>query len=372
MDNAQSLSSALEQQLQDKQDEIESLKSRGVEDSVTKDSQEYRQKTSNQIQSLKQDNTKLRQKLKTSEEKRDIYEQQAKMFREWIQQKDIVPEIDDAVITVKFGKLIENIQRVILTSYKVSVALPTPEEADRPLVKELYSQFQLRLTPSELQNRIRGLVFYTLRNCILLQASFGLAYTEENIPIEYGLTEFEKLINEKPKSKCKRLKSLQSLSTDLSYVLVSTTKIAEWRTMTLGLAQALRPTEVAPNCCQNTAVEIMQALNPLEKHKHGEEKNKLRNHWEQLCTDAFELTMMLRSHKDAYRCEIPQEGQALSNEDAEAQASECTGRAENGTDSDELIAAYALSGALVRYPANDPGKRIVLQKALVIVKGPCK
>ncbi|KAI9647989.1 hypothetical protein NHQ30_002617 [Ciborinia camelliae] len=342
-------------QLQHQQDEIKQLKSQ-VHD-MTKEYQEYYQKASNEIQSLTQDNSKLRRKLETSEEQCKIHRQQAAKFREIIQKKDIGPEVDDNIITAQFRKLAEQIQRIIRTSYTVTVALPTPKETDQTLVKNLYSCFQHGLTPSESQNRVRGLIFDFLNDWIILRATFGLAEMDKRSVVEYGLTEFEEMINENS--------------------TVSKTETAEWRTMTLKFAQALRPTDSPQTHCLWVAEEIFWALSPLElgKNKHQTaaaneaERDKLQSQWEQLCTDAFELTMMLRSHKDVYRCEFPPRGQVLQDEDAEAQAGESTThRGEKKAESEEQIVVYALSGALVRYPVDDPGKRIVLQKAWVVVE----
>lgn len=158
-------------------------------------------------------------------------------------------------------------------------------------------------------------------------------------------------------------------------ILVPSTEIAEWRTKTLKLAHTLRPTNAPQALCRDVAAEIMWLLEALEIRKPNTstaarktEREKLQTQWETLCTDAFELTMILRNHKDEYRCEFPQEGSVLQSEDTEAQAAEQTHREKKKAESEELIVVYALSGALVRYPADDPGRRIVLQKAWAVVE----
>lgn len=186
-----------EKVIQDQHDEIERLKSQDRKDAMTKEVREYHQKTSNDLQSLIRDNDKLRQKLVTSEEQCKLHRQQASKLREMIQKRDIGYEVDDSIITARFRKLAEQIQRIIRTSYKVSVGSPAPKGThSKKYVKELHSYFQLGLTPNELQNRVRGLIFSLLELWIILRTNFGLAEIDKKAGMEDGLTKFELLITE--------------------------------------------------------------------------------------------------------------------------------------------------------------------------------
>jgi len=80
------------------------------------------------------------------------------------------------------------------------------------------------------------------------------------------------------------------------------------------------------------------------------------------CNEAFEFAILLRWSKDCYRCELLARQSTLQN-DSEAQTREPSHdpplTAEN--------IAYAISAALAKYPLDDPKRRIVLEKAHVVV-----
>lgn len=124
------------------------------------------------------------------------------------------------------------------------------------------------------------------------------------------------------------------------------------------------------SCVEPYVQTIWNLLSYLRKHYHEnaiaeKEKDKLVKLLFRLCTDAYDLTLLLRGCKDVYRCEFPTEGKALNTEDAEPQGEEKKSTKEKV---EGEIVAFSLSGALVRYPEHNPEERIVLEKAHVVLE----
>ncbi|ESZ93131.1 hypothetical protein SBOR_6503 [Sclerotinia borealis F-4128] len=353
---------ANEKQIQDQQNEIERFKSRTHK---TKEFQEYVQNTSNDLRSLQQDNTRLRQKLEASEELRKRYQQQAARIRDMIQKRDIGQDMNDSVITAQFRKLRDQIHRIVCQYYTTAFPPPEPNETDTTFVKRYYDWCKLGLDENELKTRVRAFVFRCLSDSVLLRPSFGISVvdgSDEKDMIENGLVKFEEMIE----------KYSKGISLHRAYQVE--------RMITLKVAQCLQPTDsTLPHryCLPiKTASDILQLLKPLEISRpepataNEAERSKLQVKWKQLCTDAFKLTMMLGNHKDVYRCEFPTEGEALKDADAEPWVEESTKHEGKKAESKEHIVAYALSGALVRYPADDLYDKIVLEKAWAVSSDP--
>jgi hypothetical protein len=89
----------------------------------------------------------------------------------------------------------------------------------------------------------------------------------------------------------------------------------------------------------------------------------------QISRDAHNLVLLLRSSKDTYACEFPEEGKPVNIEEAEAVDREGVQSNDDKEENSEDVVVFALSGALVRYPQHSPQERIVLQKAWVVVEG---
>lgn len=89
-----------------------------------------------------------------------------------------------------------------------------------------------------------------------------------------------------------------------------------------------------------------------------------------LCDDTYNLVLLLRGLEDTYTFEFPKSG-AKIDDTAEPVAREyahhATGASRNQTTSKEVI-SFTTFGSLVKYPKNNMAKRLVLEKAHVVVK----
>ena len=85
----------------------------------------------------------------------------------------------------------------------------------------------------------------------------------------------------------------------------------------------------------------------------------------ELCTSAYDLTILLRRCRDIYQCQIPDSATPFNPEEAEQQDTEkWDGKGPSG-----VRIAVVLSGILVKYPEDNPKRRIVLEKAWVVTRG---
>jgi hypothetical protein len=136
--------------------------------------------------------------------------------------------------------------------------------------------------------------------------------------------------------------------------------IAGWRLRTVKCSHLLQ----APKSKQPDRVtgKIMGFMEPISPEKKSEKYNHLYGALLDLCTIAFKLSLQLRECKDVYKCELPGPGSPFIENEFDEQDSE---RAKGGA----LLAtkiAFAISGALVKYPENQTGGRVVLEKAHVV------
>lgn len=106
--------------------------------------------------------------------------------------------------------------------------------------------------------------------------------------------------------------------------------------------------------------DFMQPISPLE---NADQMNALGRHLVKLCEDAHKFALLVRGCKDAYVCERPRRNQAVDLQEVEPQDSEKP--ISNLPQGDSI--AFALFGALAKYPANSPGLRVVLEKAHVVI-----
>lgn len=118
------------------------------------------------------------------------------------------------------------------------------------------------------------------------------------------------------------------------------------------------------------AEDIYEFLKPLSvKSIQHHQEDELRAKLLELCTEAFDLRMIMRRSTDRCTCEIPGYGEwSLFARECEelAETLAVEGGRPNQT-SDEI--AYPLFGGLVKQSAEyGEGKKNVLEKALVILK----
>ena len=85
-----------------------------------------------------------------------------------------------------------------------------------------------------------------------------------------------------------------------------------------------------------------------------------------LCRGAYNFVLLVRRSKASYCCECPKVGSALVEDDAEPQARE--GPKDGEADEKVVKVSRVLFGAFVKYPEDNRTKRIVLEKAHVVVR----
>lgn len=147
-------------------------------------------------------------------------------------------------------------------------------------------------------------------------------------------------------------------------------ELANWRTLTMKCAQYLQPASPShpPRICMNVAEDFLYLLAPLRTDPN-QKTNQLRGEWQELCMRAFKLTMKLRTCKDVYRCEIPKWGEVLHEDDVQPQAAVYTEKCKRKTElNDSFVIAYGITGTLVKYPFEQPEKRVVVVKPCVAVQ----
>jgi hypothetical protein len=91
-----------------------------------------------------------------------------------------------------------------------------------------------------------------------------------------------------------------------------------------------------------------------------------------LCEDAYKLMLTLRRCKDTYRCEMSGAGVKVEAADVEPLFREhpgnTTGASQEPAVAKEEAVCFTIFGSLVKYPENNMAKRLVLEKAHVVVR----
>jgi len=139
------------------------------------------------------------------------------------------------------------------------------------------------------------------------------------------------------------------------------TDIINWRVQTIkctGWFDAFAKSRI-PEEKARLIYDFMVPLLPL-----GYESEELSKSLMKLCWDAFRLTLVLRSSHDLYRFEQPSFGSAVDAGEVEPQFT--VGETEENLKAPVIF--LILFGSLVKYPANNPGHRVVLEKAHVVIR----
>ncbi|KAM3086121.1 hypothetical protein ACMFMG_000260 [Clarireedia jacksonii] len=314
--------------------------------------QEY-QKLEGRLAALTHSNSDLVQRLETADHCTGNLRMKLDRYKEIILKNTDASsnQTDDAAIASKFRSLREQIQRLVQRYYTMSNVPPKVNPPASRRAMSLYELWGMGLDDHELQSRVRGFIFKRLSVNILERPCFGLD-GHDVAEMEAGFESFETLLR----------KTTEYPSTE----------ITEWRTATLKCTKILPPHE--PKIPMQFAQRLLYFLEPLriihpEQAKNDAEFQKLGELWVKLSQDAYNLTLLLRNCKDTFACEFPEKRKPLNIEDTEAMDTERVQNKSSGEGNPELIVAFALSGALVKYPEHDPKERIVLEKAWAVVEG---
>ncbi|TGO15997.1 hypothetical protein BTUL_0033g00350 [Botrytis tulipae] len=290
----------------------------------------------------------LRQKLEGLEEEIGYHKQKAMRFRAIIQKSNAPVEINDEVNADEFGWLREEIYRIIHSSYRMRRVHPVRRNPALQIAETyLYNLFNFGLDEFELESAIEAFVFGHLDKSLLFKGFFGLGDMDESLGMEPGLRNFESMLNENHPD--------QHI------------EIAEWRTATMKCAKLLQPVNPSrpPGPYIRVARELMWLLDPLLKHSQNE-TDQLMGRWQALCMKALKLTMKVRNYKDVYRCEIPLPGDVLKDNEIDIQSEIHSENCKKYAELNGRTIAYALSGALVKYSAEEPEGKVVLVKPWVV------
>jgi hypothetical protein len=142
----------------------------------------------------------------------------------------------------------------------------------------------------------------------------------------------------------------------------------EWRTNTIKCASLLKLKDETPNMAAQAIQDFMAPLRSQSQEDAAQTTNsELYERLLRLCKDAFDFTLTLRGCKDMYRCEFPK-ADKLDPQESEAHARERRmGGTPGSLGTEEDRIAFSISSTLVKYPGGNLKKRLVLEKAHVVV-----
>ncbi|KAF5872054.1 uncharacterized protein Bfra_009081 [Botrytis fragariae] len=291
----------------------------------------------------------LRQKLETSQEETKHYKQQSRTFRKIIQESNVPMEINELDVSQKFKWLREEVHRIICSFYSMEKAYPVPGDSTLQNAEtHLYNLFSPSLDRFEREIGVRAFVFGQLDEFLLFKELFGLEDMDESLGIEQGLGNFEAIFKQNHPDRHAEL--------------------AAWRTATMECAKFLKPVSPShpPDLCKHVAEELMRLLNPLGKYLQ-ERTDQLMARWQGLCMVALKLTMKLRNYKDVYRCEMPALGDIVKDGEMDVEYEVHKENCKKHAELNGWPIAYVLSGALVRYSAEEPEIKVSLVKPWGVV-----
>lgn len=143
----------------------------------------------------------------------------------------------------------------------------------------------------------------------------------------------------------------------------------EWRIGTIKCGSLLKLKDDTPQITAKIIQDFMTPLRPQPQDDAAKIGDKeLHEKLLRLCKDAFDFTLTLRGCKDVYRCEFPK-NQKPNDDDSEVQARERRiDSMEGGSGAEERRVLFTISGTLAKYPGGNMEKRLVLEKAHVVVR----
>jgi hypothetical protein len=300
----------------------------------------------------------LLQRLATTNQQNTELREQVSKFREIILKKtnNPVQEIPDSTLINFFVDLRVQIQHIVFKFYRFDRAHHLKLKGATSTQQDFFGSFGRDYSEAQLKRRARGKIFEILSGQTLRRPIFGLDDFDKEGELEDSLRTFESTLNSIPRGK----QYNRHRRNDAKFDTGHESEIAEWRSRTVKCSRLLQcPESKQPNRIMEGILEFMEPISPDRK---SEKYGHLRDALLELCAAAFKLSLQLRECKDLYRCEFPNSGSPFIEDEFSQQDSESAKRGEFPA----TRIAFAMSGALVKYPENQPGSRIVLEKAHVV------
>lgn len=326
--------------------------------------QEVNEQLYEQIQQLQQENESLQRELSTAQDQNEILNSQVDITRRFLNRERakngelrqrmaslremLVPppqnQVSDNEVQRRFTALRALVFRLVkgtwTRGYKSSHDLNSLSQEQRVLFRTFSMNDAKWQT---LHNRLRFWIFNTLELYILSKRHYAL-------PGRYnGLS-----------------KALEASETSLWTSLPHESRgiHMDWRIATMKATEHIRDDKRA--LARDTQRHIWSFLGPLQTNG-PEAETRGKKMLEQICNDAFDLSLMMRKAKDYIYVNrtIAAKGEPISEYDSviEEEASEPAG---SNNEKPQAI-AYMLAGALLKHPKDSPNDTIVLEKAQAVV-----
>ncbi|KAK4450232.1 hypothetical protein QBC34DRAFT_461534 [Podospora aff. communis PSN243] len=301
------------------------------------------------------------QTIRALHQERELLRHRESALRTIILDKAGIQKISDQEMVSRFARLCQRIQVIArLPAYRMDYVPESHELSDDCLQHEFFDdEVWGRLNPKERTNRVRAKMFAIIHSGILDYPLFGveglLMPASEKAELRHSGRSLDS--------------GLRRVENALLNQRVPGSLIDDWRILTIECVEKMKPQGYVSLTAGVVVGEIFDFFIPLlSKSLDLNEEEDLRSKLAELCNEAVELRMIMRRSKDRYTCEIPGTAGwshlASSCEDLVETLAVEGGRASQA--SDEI--AYTLFGGLLKQPEFGEGGKMVLEKAMVILK----
>ncbi|KUJ08981.1 uncharacterized protein LY89DRAFT_676357 [Mollisia scopiformis] len=314
-----------------------------------KSAEHYQNKLKEEIADIRFQKDKAVRRLKDAERENGELQKQVATFRSIIIKHggSESGQLDDATIVARFVNLRTKIRGIVMRDCHF-------DKLDTATGHESLQKLHKRgLTIFDLKNQLQESLFREVCRVFFSVLAFGLEGSTLGDQVNYGLGRFEW--------------ELLSLSPGQGYQKDS----LEWRLLTIKCAKLLG--QPNPDVAAQRILDWLQPfLGMTEKpdqdtpsdsssklNRESTSKSTSESRVKQLCQDALDFALLIRTCRDRYQAE-----RTIEREERSEQAWE----GEMGSDNDPREIACMISPALVKYPGHDWKKRLVLEKSHVIVR----
>lgn len=138
-------------------------------------------------------------------------------------------------------------------------------------------------------------------------------------------------------------------------------KLVEWRLQTIKCAAIIGRSDAERAVCQLNEFLSRLVVNRDRASQDPKDKLSIHDRLLRLCQESLDFGLVARRCRDSYRCEYPQVGNRLNEEDESEQDWE-------GERGEPWKISFVIAPALVKYSEHDRNRRVVLEKAQVLVR----